>query len=305
MERFGTDKPDLRFGMELKDLSPIVENSNFNIFSGTVKSGGQVKGINYKGGADSSRSIIDNFEEHVKLFKAKGLAWIALRDGELKSPIAKFLSKEELDNILTKMNAEEGDLLLIVADKASIVANALSNLRLKIAKDFDLIPSEVYKFVWIIDFPLFEYDEEEDCFQSKHHPFAAPVDEDIDKLEKDPASVRADAYDLVLNGEELGGGSIRINNRPLQQKVFSVLSMSEKEQQEKFGFLLEAFDYGTPPHGGIAFGMDRLMMITARTDSIRDVIAFPKTQRATSLLTNAPSKVSKKQLKELGLSLRS
>ena len=305
MDRFGTDKPDLRFAMELKDLSSIVESSDFNIFSGTVKSGGQVKGINFKGGADSSRSVIDSFEEHVKLFKAKGLAWIALRDDELKSPIAKFLSEEEIQNILSKMEAEEGDLLLIVADKAPIVAAALANLRLKIAKDYDLIPEEVYEFVWIIDFPLFEYDEEEDCYQAKHHPFAAPIEADIDKLEEDPASVRADAYDLVLNGEELGGGSIRINNRPLQEKVFSVLSLSEEEQQEKFGFLLEAFDYGTPPHGGIAFGMDRLMMITARTDSIRDVIAFPKTQRATSPLTNAPSNVAEKQLKELGLSLLS
>ncbi|MCC3145354.1 aspartate--tRNA ligase [Halanaerobium sp. Z-7514] len=305
MDRFGTDKPDLRFAMELKDLSSIVEASDFNIFSGTVKSGGQVKGINFKGGADSSRSEIDSFEEHVKLFKAKGLAWIALRDDELKSPIAKFLSEEEIDNILSEMEAEEGDLLLIVADKAPIVAAALANLRLKIAKDYDLIPEEVYEFVWIIDFPLFEYDEEEDCYQAKHHPFAAPIEADIDKLEEDPASVRADAYDLVLNGEELGGGSIRINNRPLQEKVFSVLSLSEEEQQEKFGFLLEAFDYGTPPHGGIAFGMDRLMMITARTDSIRDVIAFPKTQRATSPLTNAPSNVAEKQLKELGLSLLS
>ncbi len=305
MDRFGTDKPDLRFEMELKDISDVVAESDFNIFSGTVSSGGQVKGINFKGGADSPRSLIDSFEEHVKLFKAKGLAWMALRPDELKSPIAKFLSGEEIEGIKDKMDAEEGDLLLIVADKPSVVAAALGNLRLKIAKENDLIPSEVYKFVWIIDFPLFEYDEDEDRFAAKHHPFAAPVEEDIDKLSSDPASVRANAYDLVLNGEELGGGSIRINNRKLQEKVFSALSLTEEEQQEKFGFLLEAFDYGTPPHGGIAFGLDRLMMITARTDSIRDVIAFPKTQRATSPLTNAPSKVAKKQLKELGISIRS
>jgi len=305
MDRFGTDKPDLRFAMELKDISDVVAESDFNIFSGTVSSGGQVKGINFKGGADSPRSVIDSFEEHVKLFKAKGLAWMALRPDELKSPIAKFLSDEEIEGIKNKMDAEEGDLLLIVADKPSVVAAALGNLRLKIAKENDLIPSEVYKFVWIIDFPLFEYNEDEDRFAAKHHPFAAPVEEDVDKLSSDPASVRANAYDLVLNGEELGGGSIRINNRKLQEKVFSALSLTEEEQQEKFGFLLEAFDYGTPPHGGIAFGLDRLMMIVGRTDSIRDVIAFPKTQKATSPLTNAPSVVDKKQLQELGISIRS
>ena len=305
MARFGTDKPDLRFGMELKDISELVADSEFNIFSGTVSKGGQVKAINFKGGADSPRSKIDEFEEYAKLFKAKGLAWIALKKDGIKSPIAKFLSESEIETIFTKMNAEEGDLLLIVADKASVTAAALGNLRLKIAKENNLIPSEVYKFVWIVDFPLFEYNEDENRFAAKHHPFAAPVEEDIEKLTNDPASVRADAYDLVLNGEELGGGSIRINNRKLQEKVFSVLSLTEEEQQEKFGFLLEAFDYGTPPHGGIAFGLDRLMMITARTDSIRDVIAFPKTQRATSPLTNAPSKVAKKQLKELGISILS
>jgi len=304
VNRFGTDKPDLRFGMELQDLSEIVKDSEFNIFSGTVKSGGQVKAINFKGGADSPRSQIDSYEEHVKLFKAKGLAWIALRSDGIKSPIAKFLSEDEIDNIIEEMDAEEGDLLLMVADKPQITAASLGNLRLKIAKENDLIPSEVYKFVWIIDFPLFEYDESEDRFAAKHHPFAAPIEEDISKLESDPASVRANAYDLVLNGEELGGGSIRINNRELQEKVFSALSLTEEDQQEKFGFLLEAFDYGTPPHGGIAFGLDRLMMITARTDSIRDVIAFPKTQRATSPLTNAPSKVAKNQLRELGISIR-
>jgi aspartyl-tRNA synthetase len=305
MDRFGTDKPDLRFAMELQNISEIVADSDFNIFSGTVANGGEVKGINFKGGADSPRSKIDEFEEYAKLFRAKGLAWIALREDDIKSPIAKFLSDSELEAIFKKMNAEEGDLLLIVADKPSVTAAALGNLRLKIAKENDLIPSEVYKFVWIVDFPLFEYDEEEGRFAAKHHPFAAPIEEDIEKLSENPASVRADAYDLVLNGEELGGGSIRINNRSLQEKVFSVLSLSKEEQDEKFGFLLEAFDYGTPPHGGIAFGLDRLMMITARTDSIRDVIAFPKTQRATSPLTNAPSKVAKKQLKELGISILS
>lgn len=305
MDRFGTDKPDLRFGMELKDLSEVVRDSDFNIFSGTVSNGGQVKGINYKGGADSPRSTIDAFEDYVKMFKAKGLAWMALREDELKSPIAKFLSEAEIEGIKEAMGAEKGDLLLIVADKPSVVAAALGNLRLKIAKENDLIPNEVYKFAWIVDFPLFEYDEDEDRLAALHHPFTAPIEADVEKLDTDPASVKSKAYDLVLNGEELGGGSIRINNHKLQEKVFSALSISEEEQQEKFGYLLEAFDYGTPPHGGIAFGLDRLMMIVGRTDSIRDVIAFPKTQKATSPLTNAPSKVDKRQLQELGISIRS
>ncbi|MGM0603955.1 MAG: aspartate--tRNA ligase, partial [Bacillota bacterium] len=305
MDRFGTDKPDLRFGMELKDISEVVKDSDFNIFSGTVSSGGQVKGINFKGGADSPRSTIDGFEEYVKMFRAKGLAWMALREDELKSPIAKFLSDQEIEDIKEVMDAETGDLLLIVADKPSVVASALGNLRLKIAEENDLIPEEVYEFVWIVDFPLFEYDENEDRLAALHHPFTAPIEADVEKLETDPASVKSKAYDLVLNGEELGGGSIRINNHKLQEKVFSALSISEEEQQEKFGYLLEAFDYGTPPHGGIAFGLDRLMMIVGRTDSIRDVIAFPKTQKATSPLTNAPSKVDKRQLQELGISIRS
>lgn len=305
INRFGSDKPDLRFGMELKDLSELVKDSDFNIFSGTVAKGGQVKGINFKGGADSPRSTIDGFEEYVKMFKAKGLAWIALRENGLKSPIAKFLSEAEIEAIKSKLEAQKGDLLLIVADQASFVAAALGNLRLKIAKENGLIPAEVYKFVWIIDFPLFEYDENEDRLTAIHHPFTAPNEEDVNKLDSDPTSVRSKAYDLVLNGEELGGGSIRINNNKLQEKVFSALNISQKEQEDKFGYLLEAFDYGTPPHGGIAFGLDRLMMIISRTSSIRDVIAFPKTQKATSPLTNAPAKVDKKQLKELGISLRS
>ncbi|MGM0548310.1 MAG: aspartate--tRNA ligase [Bacillota bacterium] len=305
INRFGSDKPDLRFGMELKDLSELVKDSDFNIFSGTVAKGGQVKGINFKGGADSPRSTIDGFEEYVKMFKAKGLAWIALRENGLKSPIAKFLSEAEIEAIKSKLEAQKGDLLLIVADQASVVAAALGNLRLKIAKENGLIPAEVYKFIWIIDFPLFEYDENEDRLTAIHHPFTAPNEEDVNKLDSDPTSVRSKAYDLVLNGEELGGGSIRINNNKLQEKVFSALNISQKEQEDKFGYLLEAFDYGTPPHGGIAFGLDRLMMIISRTSSIRDVIAFPKTQKATSPLTNAPAKVDKKQLKELGISLRS
>ncbi len=304
IDRFGSDKPDLRFSMELKDISDIVSESDFKIFSGTVQKGGQVKGINFKGGSNSARSVIDGFEEYVKLFNAKGLAWIALREEEVKSPIAKFLSQKEIDSVIERMDAKTGDLLLFVADEKDVVASALGNLRLKIARDYDFIPEDVYEFGWIVDFPLFEYDKDRKRYLAKHHPFTAPIEEDIDKLDEDPSSVLADAYDLVLNGEELGGGSIRINNRSLQEKVFSILSMDQEEQEEKFGFLLRAFEYGTPPHGGIAFGMDRLMMITSRTDSIRDVIAFPKTQRATSPLTDAPSKVAKEQLEELGISIK-
>lgn len=303
MERFGSDKPDLRFGMELNDISDIVKESTFKVFSGTVKSGGQVKGFNFKGAADSPRSKIDSYTDYVKLFKAKGLAWMALREDELKSPISKFLSEEEIDAIKERLSAEKGDLLLFVADKPEVVADALGNLRLKIAREEELIPEGKYEFIWVTDFPLLEYDEEEDRYTAIHHPFTAPVEEDIPLLEKDPGQVRSKAYDLVLNGEELGGGSIRINNRELQQKVFKALNMSDEEAEEKFGFLLEAFEYGTPPHGGIAFGFDRLVGFLSGNDSIRDVIAFPKTQKATSPMTDAPSIVSEKQLQELHIKM--
>lgn len=303
IEKYGSDKPDLRFGMTLKDISDIVKDSDFNIFSGTVNNGGQVKGITVKNGADLSRSQIDNYTDYVKEFEAKGLAWIALKNNEIKSPIAKFLSEEEIDQIIEKMGAESGDLMLFVADSKKVVANSLGNLRLKVAEDFDMIPEDKYEFIWIVDFPLFEYDEKEDSLKPQHHPFTAPRDEDIELLSTDPKKVRSDAYDLVLNGEELGGGSIRIHDTEVQQKVFNALEMSEEEAEEKFGFLLEAFKYGTPPHGGIAFGFDRMLQIMSGADSIRDVIAFPKTQSATSPLTNAPSSVSKEQLEELKIKL--
>ncbi len=303
IEKYGSDKPDLRFGMTLKDISDIVEDSDFNIFSGTVKKGGQVKGITVKNGADLSRSQIDNYTDYVKEFEAKGLAWIALENNEIKSPIAKFLSEDEIDKIIKKMEAESGDLMLFVADSKKVVANSLGNLRLKVAKDFNMIPENEYEFIWIVDFPLFEYDEKENSLKPQHHPFTAPRNEDIELLSTDPRKVRSDAYDLVLNGEELGGGSIRIHDTEVQQKVFNALEMSEEEAEEKFGFLLEAFKYGTPPHGGIAFGFDRMLQIMSGADSIRDVIAFPKTQSATSPLTNAPSSVSKEQLEELKIKL--
>lgn len=303
IDRFGSDKPDLRFGMELIDISEAVRDSEFRVFSGTIANGGQVKGINFKGGANVTRSTIDSYTELVKLFKAKGLAWIALREDGVKSPIAKFLSEEELEEIKETMSAETGDLLLFVADNARVVANALGNLRLEIANEEKLIPEDEYKFLWVVDFPLLEYDEDEDRYTAMHHPFTAPLDEDLHLLDMEPEKARSKAYDIVLNGEELGGGSIRINNRELQERVFRALKISDEEAEEKFGFLLDAFEYGTPPHGGIAFGLDRLVMILGKADSIRDVIAFPKTQKATSVLTKAPSSVAEKQLNELGIKI--
>ncbi|MFW6022865.1 MAG: aspartate--tRNA ligase [Halanaerobiaceae bacterium] len=303
IDRFGTDKPDTRFAMELKDISEIVKDSKFNVFSGTIAKGGLVKGINFKGGADSPRSKVDGYTDFVKIYQAKGLAWIALKEDELKSPIAKFLSDEEINEIKKTMNAETGDLLLFVADKSKIVADALGNLRIHIAHEEDLIPENKYEFLWVVDFPMLEYDEVEDRYIAMHHPFTAPREEDLHLLENNPEKVRSKAYDIVLNGEEIGGGSIRINKRELQEKVFEALKLNKEDIEEKFGFLLQAFEYGTPPHGGIAFGLDRLIMILSGTDSIRDVIAFPKTQRATSPLTQAPSNVSIKQLQELGIKL--
>lgn len=303
IEEYGSDKPDLRFGMKLKDISEIVVDSDFNIFSGTVRDGGQVKGIRVEGGAEFSRKEIDDYTDYVKKFGAKGLAWMALKKDELKSPIAKFLSKTEIEKIIKKMEAKTGDLLLFVADSSKVVASSLGNLRLKVADDLELILQDEYEFTWIVDFPLFEYDEDAERYVAQHHPFSAPLDKDIELLDSNPAEVRSDAYDLVLNGEELCGGSIRIHDEKLQQKVFNALNIAEEEAEEKFGFLLEAFKYGTPPHGGVAFGFDRMLQIMAGADSIRDVIAFPKTQTSTSPLTNAPSTVSKEQLEELKIKL--
>lgn len=299
LDRYGSDKPDTRFGMELIDLSTVVRNSSFQVFSSTIAAGGQVKGINVKGGANCPRRKLDAYTDYVKIYQARGLAWIAWQEEQLKSPITKFLSTEEIEAIKGLMGAEKGDLLLLVADQPAIVADALGNLRLKIAGDEKLIPEGRYEILWVVDFPLLEYDQEEDRFAAKHHPFTAPLSGDLPLLETAPDQVRSRAYDLVLNGEELGGGSIRINNRELQERVFRALNIADEEAEEKFGFLLEAFEYGTPPHGGIAFGFDRLIMILSGADSIRDVIAFPKTQRATSPMTNAPSPVSEKQLNEL------
>ena len=304
MNKYGSDKPDIRFDMILQDISDIVEDSEFNVFSGVIADGGKVKGIKVENGAEYSRSKIDKFTDFVKKFKAKGLAWISFTENGVKSPISKFLSEEEIKNIKERMGIHNGDLALFVADQAKIVNNSLGNLRLKIARERNLIPEDENEFLWIVNFPLLEFDEDEERFVSTHHPFTAPLKEDIPLLDENPEKVRANSYDLVLNGEEVGGGSIRINNKELQYKVFETLNFDVNEAKEKFGFLLDAFEYGTPPHGGIAFGMDRIIMILSGADSIRDVIAFPKTQKATSPLTEAPTTVSKQQLEELHIDLK-
>ena len=300
MDRFGLDKPDLRFGFELKDISDVVENSEFKVFGGTVKNGGAVRGININGyGDEFSRKDISKLEDFVKTYGAKGLAWIKVSSEGVNSPIAKFLKEEEVNNILERMEAKAGDLLLFVADKPSVVYQSLGSLRIEVAKKLGIIDNKKFELVWITEFPLFEYDEEENRYVAKHHPFTHPLDEDIDLLETNPEKVRAKAYDIVVNGEEVGGGSIRINNSVLQEKMFKALGFTIEEAWDKFGFLLEAFKYGTPPHGGIAYGLDRLVMFFTDSDNIRDVIAFPKTQSATCPLTNAPTNVSKDQLNDL------
>lgn len=303
MDRFGSDKPDLRFGIELKDVSEIVANSGFKVFSEAVARGGQVKGINAEGCAHYSRKEIDDLTKLAAVYGAKGLAWIALTPEGLKSPIAKFFTETELNAILERLRAKAGDLLLFVADTPQVVADALGHLRLEFAKRLNLINPQEFNFAWVIDFPLLEWDPEEKRYVAIHHPFTAPLEEDLALLDTDPGIARAQAYDLILNGIELGGGSIRIHRRPIQEKMFSLLGLSPEEAVEKFGFMLEAFEYGTPPHGGIAFGLDRMLMLMCGKDTIRDVIAFPKTQSATDLMTQAPSAVANKQLRELHIKL--
>jgi aspartyl-tRNA synthetase len=300
MDRFGSDKPDIRFGLELTDLSDLVENCGFKVFTDAVKNGGSVRAINAKGcGAKFSRREIDSLVEFVKIYKAKGMAWIAVEENELKSAITKFLTEDEVNAILDRVQAEPGDLICFIADKNSVVYDALGNLRLELARRLELLDKSEYKFLWVTEFPLFEYDEEEKRWAAKHHPFTSPMDEDMQYLESDSGKVRAKAYDIVLNGVEIGGGSIRIHSQELQSKMFKLLGLTEEQAQERFGFLLEAFKYGTPPHGGMAYGLDRLIMLMAGKNSIRDVIAFPKVQNASCPMTNAPDVVEAKQLKEL------
>jgi len=300
MDRFGSDKPDIRFGMELVDVSDLVKNCGFRVFTDAIANGGSVRAINAKGcGAKFSRKEIDSLGEFVKTYKAKGMAWIVVEENGLRSSIAKFFSEDDIKALLSKMDAEPGDLICFVADKNSVVYDSLGALRVELARRLDIINKDEFKFLWVTEFPLLEYDEEEKRWVAKHHPFTSPMDEDIQYIDTDPGRIRAKAYDIVLNGVEIGGGSIRIHSQELQSKMFKLLGFTEEQAWERFGFLLEAFRYGTPPHGGMAYGLDRLVMLMAKRNSIRDVIAFPKVQNASCPMTNAPDAVDIKQLDEL------
>lgn len=304
MERFGSDKPDLRFGMEIKNISDIVKEQEFVVFKSALEAKGSVRAINLKGGASMGRKDIDRLGEFVKTYRAKGLTYIQLKDGEIKSPISKFLTEDEMSKIISRMEAETGDLILIVADKNEVVLQSLGALRLDLAKKTGLLENvEKFRFAWVTEFPLLEYDEEQGRYVAIHHPFTSPMEEDLELLETNPGEVRSETYDMVLNGEELGGGSIRIHDTKLQEKIFSLLGFTEEEAWSRFGFLLEAFKYGPPPHGGLAFGMDRLVMFLAGTENIKDVIAFPKNQNAFDPMSEAPDKVAEKQLVELGIAV--
>lgn len=302
MDRFGSDKPDCRFGLELVDVKDVFMNTSFNVFAGNIAKGGDIRAINAKGCGDIlSRREIDALVDFVKIYRAKGLAWIKITEDGVKSPIEKFLSDEEINNLLVKTDAKPGDLILMVSDKPTIVYDSLGHLRLELAKKINLDFSNKFNFLWVTDFPLFEFDEENKRYVAKHHPFTSPKDEDIDLMESSPEKARAKAYDLVINGQEVGGGSIRIHNKDLQEKMFKALGFTMEKAYEQFGFLLEAFKYGTPPHGGIAYGLDRIVMQLLDIDNIKDVIAFPKTQNHSCLMSSAPSVADKVQLDELGI----
>ncbi|MDQ0244568.1 aspartyl-tRNA synthetase [Bacillus fengqiuensis] len=305
MSRYGSDKPDTRFEMELVDLSEFVKECGFKVFSGAVQNGGQVKAINVKGAAANySRKDIDGLQEYAAIYGAKGLAWLKVEEDGLKGPIAKFFNEDGQKQFTDALEASAGDLLLFVADKKSVVADALGGLRLKLGKELGLIDETKFNFLWVTDWPLLEYAEEEGRYYAAHHPFTMPVRDDLQYLDTDPGKVRAQAYDLVLNGYELGGGSLRIYERDIQEKMFQVLGFTLEQAYEQFGFLLEAFEYGTPPHGGIALGLDRLVMLLAGRTNLRDTIAFPKTASASCILTDAPGEVSSAQLAELHLETR-
>ncbi len=304
MDRFGTDKPDTRFGLELKDLSDIVAKSEFKVFSGVVAKGGSVRAINAKGCANIlARREIDALVEFVKIYGAKGMAWISIREDGLNSPITKFMTEEEISAIMQRMDGQVGDIIFFVGDKNKVVFDSLGNLRLKLAEKLSLIKEGTFDLLWVTEFPLVEYNEDEKRYVAMHHPFTMPMDEDIEHLQSAPEKVRAKAYDIVLNGTEIGGGSIRIHSSELQEKMFEATGFSRERAWDQFGYMMEAFKYGTPPHGGLAYGLDRLAMILAGRASIRDMIAFPKVQNASDLMSQAPSPVDRAQLKELHIKL--
>ncbi|MBI3541548.1 MAG: aspartate--tRNA ligase [Deltaproteobacteria bacterium] len=304
LSRYGLDAPDTRFGMELVDVSSIFQKTSFKVFGEAIKNGGMVKAICVKKADQLSRKDLDDLTDFVKIYGAKGLAWIKIEENNWQSPIAKFFTEEEKAGLRESLKIETGDVILFGADKAKVVNDSLGNLREHLAKKMGLIDDSKLNFVWIIDFPMFEYDEKEKRLSAVHHPFTSPRPEDLPLLETAPEKARANAYDLVLNGNEIGGGSIRIHGRDIQQKVFDLLKISREEAQDRFGFLLEALEFGAPPHGGIAFGLDRIMMLLTGRDSIRDVIAFPKTQKGSDLMVDAPSLIRPEQLTELGLKLK-
>ena len=304
MDRFGSDKPDMRFGMELHDVSDIVKDCGFGVFTGALENGGSVRGINAEGQGAMPRKKIDKLVEFVKGYGAKGLAYIAIaEDGTRKSSFAKFMKDEEMDALVKAMDGKPGDLLLFAADKTKLVYDVLGALRLELAKQMDLLDKNEYRFVWVTEFPLLEWSEEENRFTAMHHPFTMLMEEDLPLLDTDPGKVRAKAYDIVLNGNEIGGGSVRIHQDDIQERMFEALGFTKEAAHEQFGFLLDAFKYGVPPHAGLAYGLDRLVMLMAKADTIRDVIAFPKVKDASCLMTQSPSQVSEAQLHELGLDL--
>ena len=304
MDRFGSDKPDIRFGMELQDVSEVVKDCEFVVFKGALENGGSVRGINAKGQGAMPRKKIDKLVDFAKTYGAKGLAYIAIQeDGNVKSSFAKFMTEEQMAALIKAMDGENGDLLLFAADKNKVVWDVLGALRLEIARQLDLLDKGEYKFLWVTEFPLLEWNEEAGRYTAMHHPFTMPMEEDLDLIDTEPGRVRAKAYDIVLNGTELGGGSVRIFNNEIQNKMFEVLGFTKEQAEEQFGFLLNAFKYGVPPHAGLAYGLDRLIMLMAKQDSIRDVIAFPKVKDASDLMTEAPAGVDPKQLEELGLAI--